>query len=154
MPRPPVKMRIAGFHPEAAGKRDLRHVERAAHQRMVDLRLPQLGHSPGALRLVLEDAGRALVLRSRELSAPDGETVQHASRQRFETPRIPALFTGRRIEGRSPIEMVEVRADHGGFFQPDAVVTHEIGNAARWIDAVVRTVRDARLRGDDLDAAL
>ena len=50
-----MKMRIARLHSEAAGERDLRHVECAAHQRMVDLHFPQVGHPPSAGCFVLED---------------------------------------------------------------------------------------------------
>src|SRR5882672_6678390 len=154
MLRSPVKMRVAGFHAEAAGERDLRHAERAMHQRVVDLRLPEIHHPPGALRLMLENAWRTLVLRSCELSAPHRYTIDHAPCQRFEAARFRALVAGRRIEGRRCVEVIQVGADEGGFLETDAVVTHEVGDAARRIDAVIRAVRNARLRDDDLDAAL
>ena len=56
-----MKIGIPSFEPEGAGERNLRQVECAAHQRMADLRLPEVGHAPAALCFVLEDGGRTLV---------------------------------------------------------------------------------------------
>jgi len=58
------------------------------------------------------------------------------------------------IEHRLAIELIEVGANGRGLFQADAVVTDQIGDATRRIDAVVRTVRKARLGGNDVDPAL
>ena len=59
--------------------------------------------------------------------APNRKAIQHASRRRLETARLPPLVTGWQIEGRLAIEVIEIGADKRGFLQPDAVVTHEIG---------------------------
>src|SRR5688572_29817989 len=121
---------------------------------MVDLGLPEVRHAHAALRFVAEDRRRLLVLSPHDLAAPDRESVQHASRHGLETARLPPLVTRRQIENRFTVEVIEPGADDGGFLQPDAVVTNEIGHAARWIDAVVRTVRETGLGKDDLDPAL
>ena len=73
-----------------------------------------------------------------------------ASRRRASHAWSPAG----RSKSRLAVEMIEVGADDCGFFQADAVVTDEIGDATRWIDAVVRTVRQTCLRDDDFDATL
>src|SRR4029453_19518440 len=64
VPRPPVKIGNPSFEPEGTGKRDLCQVECAAHQRMVDLYLPEITHSSTAVCFELDDCGRTLVLRS------------------------------------------------------------------------------------------
>ncbi len=147
-------MGISSFEPEGAGERDLRHVQRASHQRMVDLQLPKVGHASAAVCFVLEDRGRALVRGPLELAAPYGEPVQQASRQGFETTCLPRLLPFRRIEGGFALEVIEVGTDESRFFQRDAVVTAEIGHATGGIDMVVRTVRDTRLCDEDLDSVL
>ena len=83
---------------------------------MVDLYLPEISHSSTAVCFVLDDCGRTLVLRSRDLAAPNCESVQHASRQGFETARLPRLVTGWQIEYRVAVEVIEVGADVCGFF--------------------------------------
>jgi hypothetical protein len=118
VPRSPVKIGIPSFEPEGAGERNLRQVECAAHQRMVDLRLPEVSHSSAAVCFVLEDCGRTLVLRPQDLAAPNCESVHHASRQGFETARLPRLVTGWQIKGRVAVEVIEVGADDSGFFNP------------------------------------
>ena len=57
VPRPPMKIGNASFEPEGTGERDLRQVECAAHQRMVDFYLPEVSHSFTAMSLVMEDCG-------------------------------------------------------------------------------------------------
>src|SRR5687767_12460169 len=106
---------------------------------MFDLRLPQIDHAFAALLLVADDGGRALVLRPPELAAPDRETVDHASRERLETARLPALIPCGQIEGWLSVEAIEVLADECGFLQTDAIVPDEVRHATRWIDGVVRT---------------
>ena len=115
VPRPPAKIRNPSFEPEGTGERDLRQIEWAAHQRMVNLHLPAVGHSSAALCFVLENRGRTLVLRPQDLAAPNCESVQHASRQGFETARLPRLITDWQIEGRVAVEVIEVGADDSGF---------------------------------------
>ncbi len=104
-------MGTSSFEPEGAGERDLRHVQRASHQRMVDLQLPEVGHANAAVGFVLEDRRRALVPGPAEFAAPYGEPVQQAPRQRFETARLPRLLPVRRIEGWFAIKLIELGAD-------------------------------------------
>src|SRR3990172_2879659 len=154
VPRPPAKIGIPSFEPEGSGECDLRQIECAAHQRMVDLCLPEVSDSSAAVCFVLENSGRTFILGPQDLATPNCESVQHASRQGFETARLPRLVSGWQIEGWVAIEVIEVSADDCGFLQPHAVVTDEIGNATRWINGVVGTVRKTCLCGDDLDSAL
>src|SRR5689334_21502078 len=107
VPRPPVEVRVARFHAERAGEREVDHVERPLHQRMGDLALPEIGHAHGAIGFVRDHARRALVLRARRLAPPDRETVEHAPRERFEPPSLPAGG----LELRLALELVEVVAD-------------------------------------------
>ncbi len=86
MSGPPIDIGVAQFELKRTDQRDLRHVERAAHLRMVDLRFPEIGHAPAALSLVLDDCRRAFVLGTVELASPDGEPVQQAARQGLEAP--------------------------------------------------------------------
>src|SRR4029453_12933432 len=44
MPGPPVKIGNPSIEPKGTGERDLRYVECATHQWMVDLPFPQIGH--------------------------------------------------------------------------------------------------------------
>src|SRR4051812_11017272 len=85
----PVEIRIARFHAERAAKRELRHVEAAAHGFMPDAALPQVRHPPGALGFMVDDAGRALVRGTSELAAPHREAVHQAARQGFQAARFP-----------------------------------------------------------------
>ena len=57
MPGAPAKARIARFQPERARERDLLHVERASHDRVVDLALPNIDQPPRALGLVVNHSG-------------------------------------------------------------------------------------------------
>ena len=113
--RPPTEVGIESFHSEGAGERDLSQVEGAAHQRVVDLQLPEVGHANAALGFVLEDRGGALVPGTSELAAPYGESIQEAPCQRFETARLPRLLPFRRIEGGFAIKVIEVGADESRF---------------------------------------
>src|SRR5512147_960987 len=153
VPGAPAKTRIARFEAKGACERDLDHIERPAHERVLDFALPGVRHASGAIRLVLNDPRRALVRGPQYLAAPDGKAVQHASRQCFEAACLPRSITARRIERRLAIQMVEVGANESGFLHADAVVTHQIGDAAGRIDAVVGTVRSACLCGDRLHPA-
>src|SRR3954470_1453978 len=145
MPAAPEKTRIARFHAKAAAQRNVNHVESAAHQRMIDFALPHIHHPPGAIRFVLNDARRSLVLGPRQLAAPDGKAIHHAPRQRFEASPIPELITAGQIERRLAVEMIQVCANNRRFLQPRAVLTHQIRNPTGWVDFVVRTIGDARL---------
>src|SRR6266481_252190 len=71
VPRPPVQIGIAGFEPESTGERELRQIQGALHDRMIDLRLPEVGHSSAALRFVRDNRRRTLILRSRDLASPN-----------------------------------------------------------------------------------
>jgi hypothetical protein len=53
--RPPVKIGKPRFEPEGAGECELRHIEYAMHQRMIDLPLPQIDHSFTAICFVSDD---------------------------------------------------------------------------------------------------
>ena len=57
VPGAPAEIWNSSVESKGAGERDLRHGERAAHQRMADLPLPQIGHPPAALSFVQEDRG-------------------------------------------------------------------------------------------------
>src|SRR6266576_1606057 len=120
---------------------------------MLDLGLPEISHSFTAVCFVLEDCGRLLILRPHNFTAPNREAIQHASRQGFETARLPRLVTGWQIENRIAVEVIEVGADDCRIFKSYAVVADEIGDATRWIDTVVRTVRATCLCADDFDSA-
>src|SRR6266542_5934009 len=137
--RPPVKIGKPRFEPEGTRERDLRHIERSAHQRMIDLPLPQVCHSLTAICFVSDNRRRLFVFRPGDLTAPHCEPVQYASRQSFETARLPSLLTGRQLEDRITVNMIEMGADDSRFFQPNAVVTDEIRHATRRINLVVRT---------------
>ena len=50
--RLPVKIGKSRFEPECTSERDLRHVERSAHQWMIDLALPQIRHPFAAICFV------------------------------------------------------------------------------------------------------
>src|SRR5687767_5028867 len=100
MTGPPPEVGMAGLESEAAGKRDLRHVERPAHERMADLRFPQVDHPFAARGLVPDDRGRALVRGPVEFPEPHRQPVYHAPCQGLETERYPRLLTRRPIEGR------------------------------------------------------
>jgi hypothetical protein len=73
--RLPVKVRKARLEPESTGNRKLRHVERSAHQRMIDLPFPQIGHSFTAICFVSYYCRRLFVLRPRDLAPPNSESV-------------------------------------------------------------------------------
>src|SRR5688572_11758677 len=107
--------------------------------RMPDLPLPELEQASGPVDFVPNHPGRALVHRPVQLAQPDREAIHQASRQPFEPARFPACFGERRLA----VELVEVGADRLGFLQPHAIVTHEIGDAARGIDLVVRAALDS-----------
>src|SRR5712691_6563045 len=154
VPRPPVQIGVAGLEHESAGERDLRQIEFASHHRMLDLRLPEVGHASATVRFVPDDRRRALMLRSRDFAPPNRDPVQHTCRQGAETARLPYKVSPRQIKGWMAIKVIEIGTDDGGFLQSDAVVTDQIGDSARWIDAVVRAMREARLSGDDLHPAL
>jgi hypothetical protein len=66
---------------------------------------------------------------------------------------LPSLLAARQIERRLAVQVIEVRANQRGLLHPDAVVAHEIGDAAGWIDAVVGTVGRPCLRDDRLHPA-
>ncbi len=108
-------MGTSSFEPEGAGERDLRHVQRASHQRMVNLQRPEVGHANAAVGFVLEDRRRALVPGTAEFAAPYGESIQQAPRQRFETARLLRLLPLRRIEGGFALEVIEIGADESRF---------------------------------------
>ena len=57
VPRPPMKIGNASVEPEGTGERDLRQVEGAAHQRMVDFYLPEVGHPFTAVCFVWRTVG-------------------------------------------------------------------------------------------------
>src|SRR6185436_8554040 len=112
---------------------------------MTDLALPEVRHPARALRLVTDDAGRALAFRPGELPVPYRETVDHAARQPFEPARLPALLAGRQSVYGLAVEPIEVITDQRGFFQADAIVAHEVRHPPGRVDAVVRALRRARL---------
>jgi hypothetical protein len=153
MSRAPVEVGVARLDAERASEGELRHVERAAHVPVLDFPLPQIKHARRPIGLVPDHARRALVRRTVQLAQPDRQPVHQASRQRLQPARFPSRFPGRQGEGRLAVQLVEPGADHGGLFHSHPVVAHEVGNAARGIDLVVRAVRTAGLREDDFDPA-
>ena len=100
----------------------------------------RIGHPFTAIGFVLDNGRRLLVFRPGDLAAPNGESVQHASRHRFETARFLSLIACWQIEKRLAVQLIEIGTDESGFLQPNAVVADEIRDATRRIDLVVRTV--------------
>ena len=77
---------MPAFRMEGGSEGHLRHVERAMHQRSVDLPFPEAGQAPAVVPFMLDDGGRAVAFGPAQLAPPDGEAVQEAARQGVETP--------------------------------------------------------------------
>ncbi len=67
-----MELRVAYFQPQGTGKSDLDQIEPASHHRMIHLCLPEIGHSPGAIRFVTDYRRRLFVLGPHNFSAPYG----------------------------------------------------------------------------------
>src|SRR5574339_283632 len=145
----PVEFRHAQLERERAGERELHHVEPAAHQGMRDLALPDFRKARGAVLLVANRGGRALVFRAVQLAHPHAQAVEVTARQAFEAARLPSV----RLQRGLAVELVEVGANHARLFHADAVIAHQVGDTPRWVDLVVGTARLPGLREDDLHAA-
>jgi len=97
--------------------------------------------------------GRHLITQKTEHKAVL-DTFRELERQGFEATRFQGLVAILQMKGRMALQVIEVGADESGFLHANAIVPHEIGDAAGWIDAVIGAVRNARLRGDSLHPAL
>lgn len=144
MSRMPEKPGVASFKAERTGERNLDHVERVPRQRMVDFTLSDVCHASRTVRLMLKVPVNA---RSRiEVSrVPILRAIQHASSQSFGATPLQPPTIGRQIECRPAIQMIEICANESGLLQSNALLGYEVRDATRWINAVVRAVRGARL---------
>ena len=125
-----MKLGVAYLQSQGAGERYLDQIEPAAHHEVIDLGLPEIGHSPGAIAFVTDNRGRLLVFGPHDFPAPDREAIQQAARQSTEAARLPFRVSSRQIEYRPAIEVIKVTADYRGFLHSDAIVAHERGNPA------------------------